>query len=174
MSILVTGGCGYIGSHMVHALVDDRVRVVVIDNLSTGFRSAIPPSVPLVVGDIGDQPAVESLLREHEVTAIVHFAGSIVVPDSVRDPLGYYRDNTANSRTLLEAAVKSGVGQFIFSSTAAVYGNPDHTPITEDAPLRPMSPYGTSKLMTELMLRDVAAPKLQRLGDIVDEMMAAR
>jgi len=157
MSILVTGGCGYIGSHMVHALVDDRVRVVVIDNLSTGFRSAIPPSVPLVVGDIGDQPAVESLLREHEVTAIIHFAGSIVVPDSVRDPLGYYRNNTANSRTLLEAAVKSGVGQFIFSSTAAVYGNPDHTPITEDAPLRPMSPYGTSKLMTELMLRDVGA-----------------
>ena len=155
MSILVTGGCGYIGSHMVHALIDAGERVVVLDNLSTGSRSAIPESVPLIVGNVGDQTLVERLAREHAVSAIIHFAGSIVVPDSVRDPLGYYRNNTANSRTLLDAAVACGVRHFIFSSTAAVYGNPDSVPIAEDAPLRPMSPYGSSKLMTETMLRDV-------------------
>jgi UDP-glucose 4-epimerase len=157
MSILVTGGCGYIGSHMVHALVDAGERVVVLDNLSTGTRSAIPGSVPLVVGSVGDQTLVERLAREHHVSAIIHFAGSIVVPESVRDPLGYYRNNTANSRTLLEAAVACGIDRFIFSSTAAVYGNPDRVPIDEDAQPRPMSPYGTSKLMTEAMLKDVGA-----------------
>ena len=157
MSILVTGGCGYIGSHMVHMLVDDGEEVVVIDNLSTGSRGAIPSAVPLLVHDIGDQAAVERAIRNHHVEAIIHFAGSIVVPDSVRDPLGYYRNNTGNSRNLLEAAVKCGVGRFIFSSTAAVYGNPDAVPVAEDAPLKPMSPYGTSKLMTEWMLRDVGA-----------------
>ena len=157
MSILVTGGAGYIGSHMVHALLDARENVVVLDNLSTGFRSALPPAAALVVGDVGDQALVETLIRNHDVSAIIHFAGSVVVPESVRDPLGYYRNNTANSRTLLEAAVKTGVRQFIFSSTAAVYGNPDQVPIGEDAPLHPMSPYGSSKLMTEVMLRDVAA-----------------
>jgi UDP-glucose 4-epimerase len=157
MSILVTGGCGYIGSHMVHALVDAGERVVVLDNLSTGTRAAIPGSVPLVVGSVGDQALVERLAREHQVSAIIHFAGSIVVPESVADPLKYYRNNTANSRTLLEAAVACGIEQFIFSSTAAVYGNPERVPIDEDAPPHPMSPYGTSKLMTEAMLKDVGA-----------------
>jgi UDP-glucose 4-epimerase len=157
MTVLVTGGAGYIGSHMVHELADAGERVIVLDNLSTGFRSALPASVPLFVGDTGDQSLVASILATHDVTAIIHFAASIVVPDSVRDPLGYYRNNTMNSRSLLEEAVKAGVRQFIFSSTAAVYGNPDNLPVSEQAPTKPMSPYGTSKLMTEIMLHDVAA-----------------
>jgi UDP-glucose 4-epimerase len=157
MTILVTGGGGYIGSHMVHALADAGEPVVVIDDLSTGFRSALPAAVPLYVGDVGDEAVVAEIIRTHGVTAIIHFAASIVVPDSVRDPLGYYRNNTANARTLLEAAVKNGVQHFIFSSTAAVYGNPQQIPVAEDAPLNPMSPYGNSKLMIEVMLRDVAA-----------------
>jgi UDP-glucose 4-epimerase len=157
MTILVTGGAGYIGSHMVHELAGAGESVIVLDNLSTGFRSALPVSVPLFIGDAGDQSLVTSLLSEHEVTAIIHFAGSIVVPDSLRDPLGYYRNNTMNTRSLLEVAVKGSIRQFIFSSTAAVYGNPDNLPVTEDAATKPMSPYGTSKLMTEIMLHDVAA-----------------
>jgi len=156
MTILVTGGAGYIGSHMVHALADAGERVVVLDNLSTGFRRALPPEVPLVVGETGDEALVGATLRDYGVEAIIHFAASIVVPDSVRDPLGYYRNNTANSRTLIEAAVRAGVRYFIFSSTAAVYGNPATVPVVEDAPLQPMSPYGTSKLMTEIMLRDAS------------------
>jgi UDP-glucose 4-epimerase len=139
---------------MAHLLADAGERVVVIDNLSTGFRAALPPRVPLVVGDIGNQPLVERVIDEHGVSAILHFAGSIVVPDSVRDPLGYYRNNTANSRNLLEAAVKRGVRHFIFSSTAAVYGNPERIPISEDTPTQPVSPYGMSKRMTEHMLHD--------------------
>ncbi len=157
MTILVTGGCGYIGSHMVHALADAGERVVVIDDLSSGFRDAIPPDVPLYVGNAGDGALVPAVAGAHRVRAIIHFAASIVVPDSVRDPLGYYRNNTMNTRALLESAVKSGIAQFIFSSTAAVYGNPDTTPVAEDAPTRPMSPYGASKLMSEIMLHDVAA-----------------
>jgi UDP-glucose 4-epimerase len=157
MTILVTGGCGYIGSHMVHALADAGEPVVVLDNLSTGFRAALPKVVPLVVGDVGDGVFVADLIRTHGVTEIIHFAASIVVPDSVRDPLGYYRNNTMNARTLLEAAVQTGVRHFIFSSTAAVYGNPASVPVAEAAALAPMSPYGNSKLMTEIMLRDVAA-----------------
>ena len=157
MSILVTGGGGYIGSHMVHALVDAGESVVVLDDLSTGFRSAIPKTVTLVIGDVGNDTLVADLIRTHSVSEIIHFAASIVVPDSVRDPLRYYKNNTMNARALLDVAVKTGVRHFIFSSTAAVYGNPARVPVAEDAPLTPMSPYGNSKLMTEIMLRDVAA-----------------
>jgi len=157
MTILVTGGAGYIGSHMVHTLNDAGERVVVIDNLSTGFREALPANVPLVVGDIGDLELVSETLAQHRIEAIIHFAGSIVVPESVSDPLKYYRNNTASSRTLIEAAVARGVKYFIFSSTAAVYGDPDHIPVTEDETLKPMSPYGRSKLMTEMMLADTTA-----------------
>jgi len=157
MTILVTGGAGYIGSHMVQALLGAGERVVVLDNLSTGFDWAVPSAATLVVGDTGDQALTARVIAEHRVDAIIHFAASIVVPDSVSDPLGYYRNNTANSRSLIECAVKGGVKQFIFSSTAAVYGNPDRVPLDEDDPLRPMSPYGSSKLMTEMMLRDASA-----------------
>ncbi len=154
MTILVTGGAGYIGSHMVHALLDAGESVAVLDNLSTGFDWAIPKTVPLIVGETGDQPLVAKLIAERRVDAIIHFAASIVVPESVADPLGYYRNNTVNSRALIETAVRTGVRHFIFSSTAAVYGNPVRIPINEDDPTVPMSPYGSSKLMTEIMLRD--------------------
>jgi UDP-glucose 4-epimerase len=157
MTILVTGGAGYIGSHMVHALVDAGESVVVLDNLSTGFNWAVPPGVPLVVGETGDQALVTALIGEHCVDAIIHFAASIVVPDSVAKPLEYYRNNTVNSRAMIETAVRTGVRHLIFSSTAAVYGNPLRIPIHEDDATVPMSPYGSSKLMTEIMLRDAGA-----------------
>jgi UDP-glucose 4-epimerase len=154
MSILVTGGAGYIGSHMVHELADAGERVVVLDNLSTGFDWAVATGVPLIVGDTGDQDLVAQIIRGHKVDSIIHFAAWLVVPDSVKDPLGYYKNNTANSRALIEAAVKNGVRQFIFSSTCAVYGNPAQVPVTEDTVAAPISPYGWSKVMTEIMLRD--------------------
>jgi UDP-glucose 4-epimerase len=157
MTVLVTGGAGYIGSHMVHALVDAGERVVVLDNLTTGFDWAVAKGAPLIIGETGDQAHVAALIAEHGIDAIIHFAASIVVPDSVRDPLGYYRNNTVNSRALIETAVKGGVRHFIFSSTAAVYGNPARVPVREDDPTIPMSPYGSSKLMTEIMLRDAGA-----------------
>src|SRR5215470_904099 len=154
MTILVTGGAGYIGSHMIYTLLAGGERVVVLDNLSTGFDWAIAKGVPLVRGETGDQPLVAALIKEHGVQSIIHFAASIVVPDSVSDPLGYYKNNTVNSRALIETAVQTGVRDFIFSSTAAVYGNPVKVPVSEDDPTIPMSPYGSSKLMTEIMLRD--------------------
>lgn len=157
MTVLVTGGAGYIGSHMVHALVDAGESVVVVDNLSTGFSAFLPEVVPLFIGDAGDENLVEGVIAQHGIDSIIHFAGSVVVPDSMRDPLGYYRNNTMTTRSLLNAAVRGGVSRFIFSSTAAVYGNPDQVPVPEIAPTRPLSPYGSSKLMTEIMLHDVAA-----------------
>jgi UDP-glucose 4-epimerase len=157
MTVLVTGGAGYIGSHMVLALAEAGESVVVIDNLSTGFSTSLPEGVPLFIGDAADENLVEGVIAAHGVESIVHFAGSVVVPDSMRDPLAYYRNNTMTTRSLLNAAVKCGVNRFIFSSTAAVYGNPERMPVTEDAPTRPLSPYGSSKLMTEIMLHDVAA-----------------
>ncbi|MDZ5698790.1 UDP-glucose 4-epimerase GalE [Chelativorans sp. M5D2P16] len=157
MTVLVTGGAGYIGSHMVWELLDRGEEVVVIDRLSTGFDWAVPQAAELVVGDVGDQALVERTIERRGVDAIIHFAGSIVVPESVADPLGYYLNNTVKSRALIESAVRCGVPHFIFSSTAAVYGTPRSNPVTEDDPLAPESPYGTSKLMTETMLRDVAA-----------------
>ena len=157
MTVLVTGGAGYIGSHTVRALADAGVSVVVVDNLSTGFSHFLPEGVPLFIGDAADENLVEGVIAQHNIGAIIHFAGSVVVPDSMRDPLAYYRNNTMTTRNLLNAAVKCNVSRFIFSSTAAVYGNPDVTPVTEEAPTRPLSPYGSSKLMTEIMLHDVAA-----------------
>ncbi|MFN4142672.1 UDP-glucose 4-epimerase GalE [Aestuariivirga sp.] len=157
MTTLVTGGAGYIGSHMVLALTDMGEDVVVLDNLSTGYWWAVSPQARLVEGDIGDEALLERLMAEHRFDAIVHFAGSIVVPDSMRDPLGYYLNNTVKSRMLMAAAVKAGVPRFIFSSTAAVYGNTTSQPVFEDAGPAPISPYGSSKLMTEWMLRDVNA-----------------
>jgi len=156
MTVLVTGGAGYVGSHMVLELRDAGERVVVLDNLSAGFPWAVAEGVPLIVGDTGDQTLVARLIREHGVEAIIHFAASVVVPDSVRDPLDYYRNNTVNSRALIDCAVKNGIRQFIFSSTAAVYGDPVKIPAKEDSPTQPTSPYGWSKLMTEIMLRDAA------------------
>jgi UDP-glucose 4-epimerase len=156
MTILVTGGAGYIGSHMVHELHDAGEAVVVLDNLSTGFRFLLPSAVPMIVGNTGDQELVTQLIAQHRVDAIIHFAASIVVPDSIRDPLGYYRNNTVNTALLLQAAVTAGVRHFIFSSTAGVYGNAETIPVREDAPTNPISPYGTSKLMSEILLHDTA------------------
>jgi UDP-glucose 4-epimerase len=165
MTVLVTGGAGYIGSHMVLELADAGERAVVLDNLSTGNDWAVAHGVPLVVGDSGDQELVAGIIRQHGIDAIIHFAASIVVHDSVRDPLGYYRNNTVNARALIECAVQNGVRHFIFSSTAAVYGNPAEIPVTENAPTQPISPYGWSKLMSEIMLRD--AGRAHGLGHVI-------
>ncbi|WP_324749183.1 UDP-glucose 4-epimerase GalE [Sphingomonas sp. LY54] len=155
--VLVTGGAGYIGSHAVLALVDADWPVVVLDNLTTGFEWAVAKEATFVKGDIADQPLLARIIAEHGIQAIIHFAGSIVVPESVENPLKYYENNTAKSRSLIESAVNGGVRHFIFSSTAATYGIPERVPVTEDARTQPINPYGWSKLMTERMLADTAA-----------------
>jgi len=157
MAVLVTGGAGYIGSHMVLRLADAGEDVVVLDNLVTGFDWAIDHRAKFVSGNAGDVALLADIISTHKISEIVHFAGSIVVPESVVDPLKYYANNTAASRNLIEAAVKGGVKHMVFSSTAAVYGMTGLEPVGEDNALNPMSPYGRSKLMTEWMLADVAA-----------------
>ena len=155
--VLVTGGAGYIGSHAVLALLDRGWPVAVIDNLTTGFRFAVPDQVPFYEGDIEDPALLARIFAEQGTRAVMHFAGSIVVPESVENPLKYYHNNTVKSRALIEAAVNAGVPHFIFSSTAATYGMPEVSPVNEDTPTRPINPYGWSKLMTERMLADTAA-----------------
>ncbi len=155
--VLVTGGAGYIGSHAVLALRDAGWPVAVIDNLSTGFAFAVPDDVPLYEGDIADAVLLEQIFLEQGTKAIMHFAGSVVVPESVEDPLKYYDNNTVKSRALMEAVVRGGIEHFIFSSTAATYGTPEISPVTEDSPKQPINPYGWSKLMTEQMLADASA-----------------
>ena len=154
MAVLITGGAGYIGSHMVHDLVQRGEIPVVLDDLSTGFEWLLPASVTLIRGDIADQALVRKIIEDYNINTIAHFAAKIVVPDSVTDPLCYYESNTVKARSLIESAVKNGVKQFIFSSTAAVYGEPDEMPVSEDTRPNPVSPYGRSKLMVEWMLED--------------------
>lgn len=156
MAVLVTGGGGYIGSHMVLALADAGEKVVVLDDLSTGFRWAVAPEATFIEGDVCDMDLVRRVVAEYEIEAVVHFAARIVVPESVADPLGYYFANTVKTRALLEAIVAEAVPHFIFSSTAAVYGMVGTEPVMEDAALAPISPYGRSKLMSEWMLKDTA------------------
>ena len=157
LPVLVTGGAGYIGSHAVLALADAGWPVAVIDNLVTGFRWAVPEGVPFYEGDIEDEALLARIFTEQGTRAVMHFAGSVVVPESVSDPLKYYHNNTAKTRALIAAAVRAGVPHFIFSSTAATYGIPEVSPVREDTPQRPINPYGMSKLMSEFMLRDTAA-----------------
>ena len=153
--VLVTGGAGYIGSHVALALIEAGHAAVVLDDLSTGARDLVPAAADFVEGNAGDGALVRRLIAEKSIGAVMHFAGSIIVPESVRDPLKYYRNNTCASRDLIEACVEAGISRFVFSSTAAVYGLPETLPITEDAPTAPINPYGTSKLVTEMMLADV-------------------
>ena len=159
--ILVTGGAGYIGSHTVQQLRERGERVVVLDNLSTGFRQSLQGTT-FVEGDVGDSQLVGQILREHAVQTVIHFAAHTIVPESVSDPLKYYGNNTCQTRSLLASCVAHGVRNFVFSSTAAVYGMPEAGLAAEDAPLAPINPYGTSKLMSEWMLRDVGAASPMR------------
>ena len=156
-NILITGGAGYIGSHVVLALRDRGWAVVVLDNLSTGHREAVPDGVSFVEGDVGDASLISDVLAQHHPAAVMHFAGSTLVPESVSRPLDYYSNNTCASLTLITACMAASVRAFIFSSTAAVYGNPATVPVNEEARTVPINPYGTSKLMTEWILRDAAA-----------------
>jgi len=156
MAVLGTGGAGYIGRHMGLELIDAGEKVVILDDLSTGFRSTIPSEAALVVGDVGDQDLVSRIIAEHEIDSIMHFAAKIVVPESVADPLTYYFNNTVKTRALIEAAVTNGVKNFVFSSTAAVYGNAEAPLLSEDIPTSPINPYGRSKLASEWMLEDAS------------------
>jgi len=164
MRVLVTGGAGYIGSNMVLGLLDRGDEPVIIDSLITGYREAIPDGVPFYEGDIADEALIGKILRDEKIEAIVHFAAFIVVPESVSDPLGYYLNNTVKARALIAAAVDAGIDKFVFSSTAAVYGTPEVNPVTEQSPAQPESPYGNSKLMTEMILRDVEVAHGMRHG----------
>jgi UDP-glucose 4-epimerase len=155
-NVLVTGGAGFIGSHMTYALLDRGDEVTVLDNLATGVRSLVAPRADFIEGDVADSGLVRDILRGRKIDSVIHFAGSVVVPESVADPLKYYGNNTAATRNLLEACVGEHVGRFVFSSTAAVYGMPDETIVTEETPTVPINPYGRSKLMSEWMLRDIA------------------
>jgi UDP-glucose 4-epimerase len=156
MTVLVTGGAGYIGGHMVLALLDAGEKAVVLDDLSTGFRAAVKYPAKLIVGDVGDAALVDDILARHKIDAIAHFAAKIVVPESTAEPLRYYLDNTVKARTLIDCARRRKIKHFIFSSTAAVYGEPPVSEVDETVPLAPINPYGRSKLMAEWMLEDAA------------------
>lgn len=164
MSVLITGGAGYIGSHMAHHLLEAGEDIVVLDNLSTGVEKNLPKNIPFVRGDIADTALVSKLIDTHRIDSVIHFAGSVVVPESVEKPLDYYANNTSGARALIEACVRHGVANFIFSSTAAVYGTPKVLPVSEDSPTNPDSPYGRSKLMTEWVLKDTAAAHPLKFG----------
>jgi len=159
MPVLVTGGAGYIGSHFVLALLDRGEEAVVLDDLSEGFKTLVPAAAELVVGDVGDPALLADIFRRHRIDAVAHFAARIAPSESVRRPLFYYQENTAKSLTLIEASIEAGVPHLLFSSTAAIYGEPELVPIPEEAPKQPVSPYGASKLMVETMLADAAAAR---------------
>jgi UDP-glucose 4-epimerase len=164
MSILITGGAGYIGSHMAHHLVEAGEDIVVLDNLSTGVEKNLPKDIAFTRGDIADQVLVSKLIDTHKIDSVIHFAGSVVVPESVEKPLDYYANNTSGARNLIEVCVRRQVPNFIFSSTAAVYGSPPVIPVSEEGPTIPLSPYGRSKLMTEWTLQDTAVAHPLRFG----------
>jgi len=164
MSVLITGGAGYIGSHMAHTLAGAGESIAIIDNLSTGVEKNMPAGVPFIKGDIADQALVARIIKDHRIDSVIHFAGSVVVPESVEKPLDYYANNTSGARNLIEACVRHGVPNFIFSSTAATYGTPKVLPVSEDSPTVPDSPYGRSKLMTEWILQDTAAAHPIKFG----------
>jgi len=164
MSVLITGGAGYIGSHMAHTLAGAGESIAIIDNLSTGVEKNMPPGVPFIKGDIADQALVARIIKDHRIDSVIHFAGSVVVPESVEKPLDYYANNTSGARSLIESCVRHGVPNFIFSSTAATYGTPKVLPVSEDSPTVPDSPYGRSKLMTEWILQDTAAAHPIKFG----------
>jgi UDP-glucose 4-epimerase len=155
-NILVTGGAGYIGSHMVLALLDAGYQPIILDDFSTGHRRLVPEGVRVVEGNVGDLAVTETLFSTYDIAAVAHFAASIVVPESVRDPIKYYLNNTVSTARFIAACRNAGIKHFIFSSTAAVYGNQDQNPITESAPIRPENPYGHSKIMSEQILADTA------------------